>query len=315
MLGLLGGLTGCTRVIAGYALPATPMAGVPMSASHELGDYSTIDPCPMVDTEGLPTDLAAEIEPTDAFDYCALRVDSAGAPAEVDVGGLIYDQDDSDETGPQALPSGLKLYIGSVQQDSCAAYLKFAEAIEMTSVAYASDGGDTSGLCTTAATVARNVSGVLARGPVPHRSLPANSFARIDPCRTLTHDTLDPLGLNSTSTRTYPAHHECDWNNGVDFNGPLTVHLALRVGPPPAPQQNVGTETQIGGRDSVEYVETDGSAAECWIDTGGPVFGAQQNLVEIAEVYVSDDNTSTDAACQVGTTLAAAVWPKLPSGS
>lgn len=101
----------------------------------------------------------------------------------------------------------------------------------------------------------------------------------------------------------------------MDFNGPLTAHVTFIVGPPPAPQQNVSTETQISGRDSVIYSATNGSEAECWIDTGGPAFGTQQNLVEIAQVYVSDDNTSTDSVCQVGTTLAAAVWPKLPTGS
>ena len=71
----------------------------------------------------------------------------------------------------------------------------------------------------------------------------------------------------------------------------------------------------IGEDLRLTIVSTDDSAAECWIDTGGVAFGAQQNLVEIAEVYVSDTNVSADTACQLGTTLATAVWPKLPTTS
>jgi hypothetical protein len=185
----------------------------------------------------------------------------------------------------------------------------------MTSVAYANDGDGTADLCTTAAAVARNVSGVLGRGPVPHSGFPQNSFARIDPCPLLTDDTLAPLGFEANDHTSYPAHHECDWTGGVENDDVLSAYLSFVVGPPPVAEPNVSTASQIGGRPSVTISTTDDSAAECSIDTAGPAFGAQQGLVEIAEVYISDANQSTDTACQVGTTLATAIWPKLPSAS
>lgn len=310
---VLGCLTGCARVVAGTPMPgAAPSA---MSANKELGDFDTIQPCSMVDVEGLPSDLGAESEPADSFDACALRVDSAGAAIHVEVGALVYDEDEAGETGPEALPSGLRLYTGALDQDSCTAYLKFSEGIEMTSVAYANDGDGTTNLCTTAAAVARNVSGVLARGPVPHRSYPANSFAAVDPCTLLTGDTIASLGF-SGDDRPYPAHHECDWVGSGQPNNGLSAYVSFIVGPPPDAQADGGTAAQIGGRPSVTISTTDDTAAQCWIDTPGPAFGAaQSNLYEIAEVYVSDDNQSTDTACQVGTALATAIWPKLPSSS
>lgn len=311
-LGLLGCLTGCARAIDGVAVPGSSSAPSAMSASKELGDFGTIQPCAMVDVATLPSDLQAELEPADSFDACSLRVNSAGAAIQLDVGALVYDQDDTGETGPQHLPSGLQLYIGSVQEQSCTAYLKFADGIELTSVAYANDGDGTADLCTTAAAVARDVSSVLAKGPVPHRGYPASSFANVDPCPLLTDDALTPLGFKAADHDAYPAHHECDWNDGLQNNDVLSASLSFIVGPAPTAAPNGGTQEQIGGRASVLISTTDDSAAECWIDTAGPPFGAQSNLVEIAEIYLSDADQSTDTACQVGVTLAAAVWPKLP---
>ena len=312
-LGLAGCLVGCAKGIPGTPVPGAPGVAAPMSASRELGEFSTIDPCGVIDVEGLPTNLRAEPEPAESLDYCALQVSSGGANIQLDVGGLIYDQDNSDEIGPQALPSGLALYTGKLQDTSCTAYLKFSEAIEMTSVAYANDGDGTADLCTTAATVARNVSGVLGRGPVRHRGFPSNSFATVDPCTLVSADTLAPLGLDPAGKKAYPARHECDWQSGGADD--LSIYLTFIVGPPPAPQANVSTAEPISGRSSVVFSTTDNSAAECWIDTGGVAFGVRQNLVEIAEVYVNDTNVSADTACQVGTTVATAVWPKLPTAS
>lgn len=312
-LAALGCLSGCARAIAGVAVAAPAPAA--MSASKELGDFDTIQPCGMVDVAGLPSDLQAETEPADSLDACALRVDSAGAPIHVEVGSLVYDEDEAGETGPEALPSGLQLYTGDVQQGACTAYLKFSESIEMTSVAYANDGDGTANLCTTATAVARNVSGVLARGPVPHRSYPPNSFATVDPCTLLTSDTLSTLGFTADN-RQYPAHHECDWAGSGPDNDGLSGDVTFIVGPSPNAQADGGDAVTIAGRPSVTISTTEDTAAECWIDTAGPPFGgAQSNLVEIAEVYISDDNQSTDTACQVGTALATAIWPKLPSGS
>jgi hypothetical protein len=315
-LGLLGCVTGCTRAIAGVGIPGSrPAAGV-MSAATELGDFDTIQPCSMVDVEGLPADLQAEPEAADSFDSCSLQVDSAGATIQLDVGELVYDTDDTGETGPEALPSGLRLYTGTVQQGSCSAYLKFAEGIEMTSIAYANDGDGTADLCTTAATVARNVSGVLARGPVPHRSFPRNSFAGMDPCRLLDKGTLGPLGLDADQYQSYPAHHECEWTGYDQNDNSLTTYVSFIVGPPPVAQAGVSNAVQISGRSSITISTTEDTAAECWIDTAGQAFGgSQQNLVEIAEVYVSYDNQSTDSACQAGTSLATVIWPELPSTS
>ena len=314
-LGLLGCLTGCARAIDGVAAPDLSSAPAAMSAATELGDFGTIQPCAMVDVPALPANLAARVEPADSFDACSLRVDSAGEATQLDVGALADDQDDTGETGPQRLPSGLQLYLGTVQEQSCTAYLKFAEGIELTSVAYANDGDGTANLCATAATVARNVSGVLAKGPVPHRGYPAASFANVDPCPLLTDETLHPLGFSAADHQAYPAHHECVWNDGLENNDVLSAYLSFIVGPVPVAAPNGGTEVTISGRTSIQTSTTDDSAAECWIDTAGQPFGARSNLVEIAEIYISDADQSTDTACQVASTLAAAVWPKLPSPS
>src|ERR1700744_4068024 len=85
-LGVLGCLTGCTRLVAGTAIPGAAPVAAAMSASKELGDYGTIQPCSMVDVEGLPADLQAQPDTPDSFDACSLRVDSAGATIHLDVG-------------------------------------------------------------------------------------------------------------------------------------------------------------------------------------------------------------------------------------
>lgn len=306
-IAVLGCLAGCTSVAGTTGPEHVPPS---MSASKELGDFDTIQPCGMVDLKGLPPAMKAEFAPADSFDSCTLHVDSAGARIRVDVGELISKPDDVTESGLESLPSGLQLDKGSPQQGSCAAWLKFAKGIEMSVVAYANDGDGTVDLCTTAATVARNVSGVLAKGPVPHRTYPDNSLATVDPCVLVYADDMDSLGY--IGGQNYPAHHECDWVGSRQDNVGLYVHLTFIVGPAPDAHADGGTATQIGGRPSVTISATDGATVECRIDTPGVAFGgAQSNLYEIAEVHVS--YRTTDAACQAATALATVVWPKLPS--
>jgi len=303
-------LTGCATIVVGTPVSGAAAAARPMSAARELGDFSTIDPCSIVDTEGLPTDLAAQSEPEQSLDYCALHVTSGGGAAEAEVGALIFQGPDAGT--PESLPSGLWLYPGTVEQGSCSAYLKFHEGIEMTSTVYSTDGTGSSALCRSADELARNVSGVLARGPVTHRSFPAKSLGALNPCTFLDQATLAAAGVDTYPTR-YPAHHECDWTSS---DGNLAVSLTFIVGLPPVAQQNVSTAAQIAGRNSVLYSSTNSGAADCWIDTGGMPFSAGgPNLVEIAEIYVTDQNQTTDQACSVGTTLATAAWPALPSAS
>ncbi|HJP76043.1 MAG TPA: hypothetical protein VJ914_17370 [Pseudonocardiaceae bacterium] len=307
-LAALGFLTGCAGSDPGT--PDPPKAS--MSAHKELGDFTTIQPCAMVDIKRLPADLKAALEPVDTLDSCALRVDSTGTPIRVEVGELTYaDVDNADvENKPEALPSGLQLYVGSAQQGTCAAYLRFADHIDLTSVAYATDGTGT--LCATAAAVARNVAGVLAKGPVPHRTYPANSFATVDPCGLVYADDYSSLGYVDENNR-FPARHECDWIGNQSATNSLTVRLIFIAGPAPDAQALGGTASQIGGRPSVTTSTTVGAAAECRIDTAGPALGATQSkLYEIAQIHVTYDNHTTGDACQAGTALADVVWLKLP---
>jgi hypothetical protein len=304
-------LTGCARIVDGMPLAAAPALAPSMGASTELGDYNTVDPCSMVDIEGLPTDLQAQLAPAESLDYCSLEIDSAGNDAEVDVGELLFHADD-DAGDPDPLPSGLSLYTGTLDPDdgSCTADLEFADGVDLASTAYDDDEGNgTDALCTAAAEVARNVSGVLARGPVTHRRFPANSFGTLDPCTMLNQAALDTVPVGNPTP--YPAHHECDWGDADS----LSVSLTFIVGPPPAAQQDA-TASQIAGRNSVTYSDTHDSEAECWIDTGGvPFASSDQDLVEIAEIFVGDPGQSTDQACAVGTTVANIVWPELPATS
>jgi hypothetical protein len=109
----------------------------------------------------------------------------------------------------------------------------------------------------------------------------------------------------------YPAKHECIWVT----HGVATVRLLFSAGPEPTPYGEGSTASDIGGRPSVTYPVPDGEESSyCIVDSEHVPFTSpgQEDLVEIASVWVDMEIGQVDAACAAATALASEVWPKLP---
>jgi hypothetical protein len=134
----------------------------------------------------------------------------------------------------------------------------------------------------------------------------------VDACSLVGSPVLDAAGLGPAVT--FPAKHQCVWNDKAD-DAAEYVQLLFLVGPYPEPADGA-TITQIAGRPTVVQPIDDTDFGECTLDTGGIAFGQpQQDLVEIAEVFVYESGQTGAAACLLGTSIAQAAWPKLPASS
>lgn len=306
--------TGCTGVVAGVALPVPNYQPYdPTDAGAALGDFTTVDPCALLDFATLPKGLGAVRQPPQSLDDCPLDVEVAGATAHADVGELVSSTG-SDVTDQQEVDGGLIMAADKLSYGTCTAYLSFAtHQVYLMAEVYVSEGDGSDALCTASQDLAKNVATVLSRQRARHLGgVPARSLQRVDACGTVSASVLDSVGLGTPNT--YPAKHQCVWDAKSDQSDEYAQLLFL-VGPTPEPVHG-GTVSQIGGRRSVVAPTAETDFAECQIDTGGIAFGRpQQDLVEIAEVFVYSSSQTADQVCQLGTTIAKAAWPKLPASS
>ena len=306
--------TGCTGVVAGIALPVPNYVPYdPTDANAAFGDFSTVDPCALVDVGALPGDLNAVRQKAESLDYCALKLDVAGETAYADVGELVTSTGE-DLADSEPVAGGIAMYPDTLAYGSCTAYLSFTtDPMYLISEVSAETGDGSDALCTASQEIAKNVATVLARQRAVHvTGIPAKSLQRVDPCALVDNSVLDAAGLGSAAT--FPAEHQCVWNDKA-ADAAEYVQLLFLVGPYPEPVQG-GTVTTIAGRQSVVQPVDDDDFGECQIDTAGVAFGQpQQDLVEIAEVFVYASGQTGAATCQLGSAIAGAAWPKLPATS
>ena len=117
--------TGCSGVIPGTALPVPHYVPYdPANADAAFGDFSTVDPCALVDVAALPSDLNAVRQKTESFDHCAFTIDVAGEVANAEVGELDTSTGE-DLTGAEQVSGGITMYPDSLTYGSCTAYLAF----------------------------------------------------------------------------------------------------------------------------------------------------------------------------------------------
>ena len=312
MVALSLGASACTVVKPGSAVPVAHYTRYdPADANAAFGDLTTIDPCSLVDVATLPKDLHATVSAPRSMDYCELKLDVAGDTAVADIGELVSSTGEH-LTDAEQVAGGITMYPDTLSYGSCDSYLSFTGTpMYLTSDVSAETGDGSEALCTASQEIARNAASAIADQRVTHvATVPANSLRRVNPCGLVGPGVLLPAGLGAPVT--YPARHQCVWNAaGNDLSE--YAQLLFLVGPRPEPEDG-STATQIGGRDSVVQVTDDGDFGDCQIDTGGIASGAaQQDLVEIAEVFVYASGQTGAAACQLGTAIASAAWPKLPA--
>lgn len=314
MVTLALGATACSGVIAGTALPQPNFAPYnPADANTAFGDFSTVDPCALIDIGALPEDLDAVRQKPESLDYCALKIDVAGTSAYADIGELVSSTGEN-LSDPEQVAGGLSMYPDTLSYGSCTAYLSFTgNPMYLISEVSSESGDGTDALCTASQEIAKNAAAVIARQRVPHVSgIPAKSLRRLDACSLVDSAVLDAAGLGPSVS--FPAKHQCVWNDKAN-DAAEYVQLLFLVGPSPEPGQD-GTTTQIADRQTVVQPTDETAFGECTLETGGIEFGQpQQDLVEIAEVFVYASGQTGAATCQLGTSIANAAWPKLPASS
>jgi hypothetical protein len=306
--------TGCTAMVTGAPVPSAHYTRYdPADANAAFGDLSSIDPCSLADVATLPGDLDATPGKPQSLDYCELKLDVAGDSAYADFGELISSPGEH-LTDSEQVAGGITMFRETLSYGSCDTYLAFTgNPMYLLTEVSAESGEGSDALCTASQAIARNVATSIAQQRVAHvTGVPSTSLRRVDACGLVDTSVLGPAGLGSPVS--YPARHQCVWNAAADDLSEYAQLLFL-IGPRPAPTDDA-TAVQIAGRASVEQATDADDFGECQIDTGGVASGPpQQDLVEIAEVFVYASDQTGDATCQLATTIAAAAWPKLPASA
>ena len=153
---------------------------------------------------------------------------------------------------------------------------------------------------------------LLSSTPLRHRAVPAHVLDGLDPCDMLDGKQVDGATLEPRS-REGASAGECVWYTGNQQQPSYRLQFTNDI--PPS-----GTQVVVDGRPTVQtaqqsqpvarFVPADGNESICQLKTvEGPDVG---NLVEIAEVSVTDQPGQQDHACLLATDLATLAWSKLP---
>ena len=307
--------TACATRLGGTPVAATTVPDeLPASTSEGLlGDLTTVDPCGYVEPE-----LFAEFGRTDwgiteSLDYCVIDVSTDDSETYLTVGHLDDQFVEEDLESQRVRDVDEELWIGQPadEADYCSLMLVFTDEITLRV-----DGQVTEGTAEVCDMVEVGMDGVveaIKADRVGHREPPADSLQTINPCDLLSDSSVFAQPAMAESTRyDYPAKHECIWVTG---DAPM-VRLVFTTGPKPVPVGDGSASSDIAGRPSVTYPVPDGEESSyCIVDTehvsfSGP--GQDEDVVEIASVWVDREIGQIDAACAVATALATEVWPKLP---
>lgn len=314
------GTTSSTTTAAPTTTPPVDMHGT-ITAKSRLGDVRTLNPCSLVDLSTLPADLSAvPASPQDqnpSLDACNYMI-VAGRKGALLVVGRLTSTLPNTITGPaEPLDRGLALHGGTLVDNDCKAAVELGDGTYLISEAdlnlgtVAHPGTGLEPPCQAAHDGAADIANVLLSNvPMRHRGTPVNSLTGLNPCDLLAGRQVDGLALEARADE--PAG-ECIWPGGYARQPILRLQFTTVI-PPSGPQVIIGGRATFRfGQDSKPvtlHVPADGNESICQAETvEGPGTG---NLVEIAEVTVTDQPGQQDHACLLATDLAKLAWSKLP---
>jgi hypothetical protein len=307
--------TACATKLGGTPVAATTVPDELPSSTSEglLGDLTTVDPCGYVEPELFEQFGRADWGITESLDYCVIDVSTDDSEVYLTIGHLDDQFVEEDLEDQRVRDIDDKLWIGQPadEADYCSLMLVFTDEITLRV-----DGQVTEGTVEICDLVEVGMDGVveaIKADKVAHREPPADSLQPIDPCDLLSDASVFAQpGLADAARYDYPAKHECIWVT----DGAPTVRLLFATGPTPVPYGEGSTSSDIAGRPSVVYPVSDSEESSyCIVDTAHVPFtgpGQDEDVVEIASVWVDQEAGQVEAACAAATALAAEVWPKLP---
>jgi hypothetical protein len=307
--------TACATKLGGTPVAATTVPDELPSSTSEglLGDLTTVDPCGYVEPELFEQFGRADWGITESLDYCVIDVSTDDSEVYLTIGHLDDQFVEEDLEDQRVRDIDDKLWIGQPadEADYCSLMLVFTDEITLRV-----DGQVTEGTVEICDLVEVGMDGVveaIKADKVAHREPPADSLQPIDPCDLLSDASVFAQpGLADATRYDYPAKHECIWVT----DGAPTVRLLFATGPTPVPYGEGSTSSDIAGRSSVVYPVSDSEESSyCIVDTAHVPFtgpGQDEDVVEIASVWVDQEAGQVEAACAAATALAAEVWPKLP---
>lgn len=298
-------ITGCSEPVQNHSAnsTATSSSAPPpqIYATTAFGDARTVDPCSIVDVAAFDGTLLTP----DALDTCQVSAKLPdGTATQVDIGPLAR-RGQSNTRTERLLPDGMAvLQDGQPGGGYCGDYIAFADEYVLDVTANPNPHGKN--VCPIADAVATSVATRITQGAIRHRTYPPGSVGLVDPCGLIPNNTLTAAGLINPSATHYLEQHECDWFSPNNITPTVELHFIVVA----RSSLSSDASTHIAGRPT----SIDPGDQSCFADTELNTYGENGNLVEAAEIWVEDKNGGTaEAICNTAETLAAAVWPRLPS--
>lgn len=307
--------TACVTKLSGTPVAATTVPDeLPASTSDGLlGDLTTVDPCGYVEPELFDEFGRTDWGITESLDYCVIDVSTDDSETYLTIGHLDDQFVEEDLEDQRVRDIDDKLWIGQPadEADYCSLMLVFTDEITLRVDGTVSEGA--AEVCDMVEAGMNGVVEAIKADEIGRREPPDDSLQTIDPCDILSDDSVFAQpGMADATRYDYPAKHECIWVTGE----PSAVRLVFTTGPKPVPYGDGSTRSDIAGRPSVTYPVPDGEdSAYCIVDTEHVSFtgpGQDEDVVEIASIWVDREPGQVDAACAAATALATEVWPKLP---
>jgi hypothetical protein len=296
--------------------PSAPDVPDELTAEAVFEDLTTVAPCSLTDPETFAAYGTPEFATPESFDYCAIRVNTAGnADVLIYVGAFGELSAQPDLEGKRVKDVDEGLWVG--QQDEnpafCSQLLVFPDGVTMQVSGSVYDGSaDT---CPMVEAGMDHAIDVVLDGDVEHRDPEEDSLITVDPCSLVDDDDIAAIpGLEGANRPDeYPGKHTCFWEQSPD--SPVTVRLEFGAGVKPAVYGDA-TKGQVAGRETVTSKYADiGEHDYCAVETGHVPFSEVdgEDVVEVASVYVRMPTGQIGKACTAATAVAELVWPELPA--
>jgi hypothetical protein len=318
-------VAGCAKKVGGTALAdpeATSTSNAPAApakhgtAQELLGDFTTIDPCSLVDLQVFRSFGTPSLGDPGSLDECLVEVKTgAKQPLSVYIGTLDRTATYSELPGKpnREVADGVKVADYDTSNSFCNQLVVFADDITLSVNAYPYE-GDEPKLCEIVQAGTGAAVDAIKSGKVKHRDFAPNSLGRVDPCAVAPGTvTTSVPGLSSIKPKAYPGKHNCLWASPDSVNGARLRVMFTATKPPVA--QGTATESTISGRKTITTPGVDsGPSKYCFVEA--PHIPFQQDgvsgLYEEAYVSVRLPKAQADQACKAATAVADAVWPHLP---
>ncbi len=313
-------VAGCSSRAGGLPVPATTLESETVepagTAADYLGDLALLDPCSLTAPEVFDGFGDAEWGVVDSLDYCNVMVSQdGGGQVLLSIGQLddLIEHPNAPEI--ERLDNGLVIVQPSDDATLCTQLLVFNDKVSL-EVTGSVVTGESPRLCSMVGSGMDEVVRIVEAGEVELRDPPDRSLQPIDPCTLLEDETVaSQPGMSGAERYEPPGRHMCRWSVSP---GPeaMTVRVIFNAGIPPSTSQPGSAEQPIAGREAVITPLPElGSVSYCLIDAPHVEFEGpgQDEVVEIASVWVRASPGQVDVACQVATAIATEVWPLLPS--